>query len=116
MFRDDVFLKTNGDDGGGGDDDDDDDCVPGGASDTSDDVTSEAESQFIVKPSGEVGRPGRGGYNLQKVLHNYGWDEKAFLAKRVSHNSIISCFRLNLFSGICLETYRQVSRPYLVLY
>lgn len=33
------------------------------------------ESGLILKPRGEVGRPGRGGYNLEEKLAGYGWTE-----------------------------------------
>ncbi|OAX32476.1 hypothetical protein K503DRAFT_654098, partial [Rhizopogon vinicolor AM-OR11-026] len=40
----------------------------------------------IPKPKGEVGRPGRGGYNLEKALH---WDAKRFMKfKEHVHRSI----------------------------
>jgi len=40
----------------------------------------ESESDLIQKPDGEAGRPGRGGYNLKKVLN---WKEQDFKAVKV---------------------------------
>jgi hypothetical protein len=39
---------------------------------------SEGKSDLIQKPDGEAGRPGRGGYNLEKVLDWKEPDLKAF--------------------------------------
>ncbi|KAL5499160.1 hypothetical protein ACEPAH_1678 [Sanghuangporus vaninii] len=49
---------------------------------SSDGYESSASSSLIRKPPGEVGRPGRGGYNLQAVLRSYGWSTKSFEKKR----------------------------------
>ena len=40
----------------------------------------EGKSDLIQKPDGEAGRPGRGGYNLEKVLN---WKEQDFKAVKV---------------------------------
>lgn len=39
----------------------------------------------IGKPLGEVGRPGRGGYNLQVALK---WEASQFKTVRVSHGAV----------------------------
>jgi len=45
-------------------------------------IASEQEaSDKIPKPSGEAGRPGRGGYNLEEQL---GWGEEGFKALKVN--------------------------------
>ena len=45
-------------------------------------IASEQEaSEKIPKPIGEVGRPGRGGYNLEEQL---GWGEEGFKALKVN--------------------------------
>jgi len=45
-------------------------------------IASEQEANDkIPKPSGEAGRPGRGGYNLEEQL---GWGEEGFKALKVS--------------------------------
>ncbi|KAL5497977.1 hypothetical protein ACEPAH_2908 [Sanghuangporus vaninii] len=49
-------------------------------------MSSLSLSLLILKPPGEVGRPLRGGYNLQRTLQDYGWDEKSFLSKRMSYH------------------------------
>ena len=51
----------------------------------SEDVSQWIESTLIAKPPGEVGRPGRGGYNLRKVLSEHGWDQKTYNFKKVTH-------------------------------
>ena len=46
-----------------------------------DEVCSElSDESKIPKPSGEPGRPGRGGYNLENTL---GWSQKAFIKLKV---------------------------------
>ncbi|OCB91481.1 hypothetical protein A7U60_g1256 [Sanghuangporus baumii] len=52
-------------------------------------MSSSSLSSLILKPPGEVGRPQRGGYNLQRTLQDYGWDEKSFLSKRNFVHSLI---------------------------
>ncbi|KAL5537299.1 hypothetical protein ACEPAF_1122 [Sanghuangporus sanghuang] len=51
---------------------------PSNENESSDGYESRASSSLIRKPPGEVGRPGRGGYNLQTLLRNYGWSTKSF--------------------------------------
>ncbi|KAL5511026.1 hypothetical protein ACEPAG_3745 [Sanghuangporus baumii] len=49
---------------------------------TDDGYESCESSSLIRKPPGEVGRPGRGGYNLQKTLRDLGWSTKSFEKKK----------------------------------
>lgn len=56
---------------------------------TTEETSSTSDFALIAKPPGEVGRPGRGGYNLQKVLENHGWDKNSFSIRRVSRNYLI---------------------------
>jgi hypothetical protein len=44
------------------------------------DSDSDTDDDQIPKPSGEAGRPGRGGYNLEDTLH---WDPKEFTKLKV---------------------------------
>jgi len=50
-------------------------------SDSECDIESEIGASMIPKPQGEVGRPGRGGYNLQDALE---WDKDLFYRVRVT--------------------------------
>ena len=57
----------------------------------SEDASPWIESTLIAKPPGEVGRPGRGGYNLRRVLSEHGWDQKTYKFKRVIPLSLKCC-------------------------
>lgn len=46
--------------------------------------TEETDDNLIHKPSGEAGRPGRGGYNLKEIMERYGWSAATFKERRVS--------------------------------
>lgn len=61
---------------------------------------------MIEKPPGEAGRPGRGGYNLEKTL---GWDSKTLAAVKACFltYSEISFHRLSL--GVCSFLLRRTS-------
>lgn len=47
---------------------------------------SDTESELILKPDGEAGRPGRGGYNLEEALK---WDHKKYLRIKVRYGHIV---------------------------
>jgi len=55
----------------------------------------------IPKPVGEAGRPGRGGYNLEKTLR---WSPKSFKKVKVTH-----CVRVR-FSMFLTSIFRLLSK------
>ncbi len=75
----------------------DDSRAPSPLSELSEDNSSSgsASSSIIEKPSGEAGRPGRGGYNLQAKMK---WDKDIFRAFQVCSVSIARlCFQAHYY-------------------
>jgi hypothetical protein len=73
---------------------------PTSDSDSIDDFFLEFSSNKIPKPQGEAGRPGRGGYNLERMLN---WEPKSFKLLKV-RNSLFS-----LVVGVIYLEYRHWS-------
>ena len=62
----------------------------------SDSDSDDDNNLLIPKPEGEVGRPGRGGYNLENTL---AWEGKDYRKMKVIH----TCYQLELINDPCLE-------------
>jgi hypothetical protein len=65
------------------------------------DVDSDCEDDMVAKPSGEPGRPGRGGYNLQTAVN---WSPERFNKLKVKLPCLIpSNPRLNLYRHLYIR-------------
>lgn len=65
------------------------------------DPPSPSSTRLVVKPKGEVGRPGRNGYSLSVVL---GWEKSIYLKVQV-------CSRLLLELALILHSIRLKYEP-----
>lgn len=75
-------------------------------------IDSDDDDDKIAKPDGEPGRPGRGGYNLQKALE---WDTRTFSKLKVKSLPGLCCTADNLlqnFANHLVDAHLDVSMTY----